>query len=270
MRGKPVVIITGAAGGIGRATVHRFAEKGYIPVLTGRDNESLMRIGKELSGRQLEHLIIPGDLHEASFPRQLVDAVCEKFDRVDALVNNAAWRTRETLRTISFENWQRTINVCLTAPAFLIQHVANVMESKNIKGSIINISSIQSFFAGGASPAYTACKAALESLTYEAAVLYGPSAIRVNAVIPGAVGTSLSKDIVNEEKENLSGVFTEAMKDQTPLRRFAEPEEIANVTCWLASGEASFITGASIVVDGGFTHNFNAYSLKKLQFPNQF
>lgn len=270
MSTKPVVIVTGAAGGIGSAIVSRFVKEGYIPVLIDVDKVQLEKITKDMDKRQEDYLIIPGNLEDEKFLRQLVDVVVKRFDRIDVLVNNAAWRTRETLRTISSEDWERTIKVCLTAPAFLIKHVAGIMEEKNIQGAIVNVSSIQSFFAGGISPAYTACKAGLESLTYEAAVLYGPSGIRVNAVLPGAVNTGLSKDIVSEEHEDLSKVFEDAMIDQTPLKRFAEPTEIAGAVYWLAGKDASFITGTSVVADGGFTHNFNAYSLKRLQLPRQF
>ncbi|MBN8859610.1 MAG: SDR family oxidoreductase [Sphingobacteriales bacterium] len=270
MSTKPVVIITGAAGGIGSATASRFAEDGFLPVLTDIDNEGLMKTGEFLSRRKFEHSLIAGNLEDISFLEHITANTLKKYDRIDVLVNNAAWRTRETLRTVSIEDWERTIRVCLTAPAFLTKQVANVMEEKNIQGAIVNVSSIQSFFAGGTSPAYTVCKAGLESLTYEAAVLYGPSGIRVNVVLPGAVNTALSNDITNEENENVSSVFTDAMIDQTPLKRFADREEIANVICWLASKKSSFVTGTSVVADGGFTHNFNAYSLKKLQFPKQF
>lgn len=267
---KPVVIITGAAGGIGEATVYRFIKEGYVPVLIDNDKEGLLKIGKQLNDQHTEHLIIAGDLEDAFFLKHLIEQVEDKLGRIDVLVNNAAWRTRETLRSITVEDWEKTLRVCITAPAFLTKYATAVMEAQNIEGAIINISSIQSFFAGGTSPAYTACKAALEAITYESSVLYGPSRIRVNAILPGAVNTALAKDIATEAKKDVSDVFADAMKDQTPLNRFAEPEEIANVIFWLSSGEASFITGTSIVVDGGFMHNFNSYSLKKLQFPTQF
>ncbi len=192
MSAPPVVIITGAAGGIGRAITYRFVKAGYIPVLTDKDNDGLATLAEELAGKKNAHLAIPGNLEEAAFLQHLVNTVQTTFHRIDVLVNNAAWRNRETLRTLSLADWEKTIRVCLTAPAFLMKYVAGVMENKGIPGAMVNISSIQSFFAGGTSPAYTACKSALESLTYEAAVLYGPSGIRVNAVIPGAVHTALS------------------------------------------------------------------------------
>ena len=270
MSTKTVVIVTGAAGGIGSAVVHRFAKEEYIPVLVDIDEQGLLKRSDELSGTKTEHLIIAGDLADTSFLNRIVESTRKKFDRIDVLINNAAWRTRETLRTIAVDDWEKTIKICLTAPAFLTKYAVAAMEEKGIRGAIVNISSIQSFFAGGTSPAYTACKAGLESLTYEAAVLYGPSGIRVNAVLPGAVDTPLSKDITGGEKQDLSDVFINTMSDQTPLQRLAAPAEIANVIYWLASPDASFVTGSTVAVDGGFTHNFNAYSLKKLQFPQQF
>jgi NAD(P)-dependent dehydrogenase (short-subunit alcohol dehydrogenase family) len=267
---QPVVLITGASGGIGAATARDFARKGYALVLTGREEKALKELGASFQKDQVPHSIVPGSLEDPVFPEKLIAETEKCWGRIDVLVNNAAWRTRETLRTISLETWDKTIRVCLTAPAFLTRAAAALMERNRHGGSIINISSIQSFFAGGISPAYTACKAGLESLTYEAAVLYGPSGIRVNVILPGAVDTAMSKDIQSTSKEDCTDVFTAAMLDHTPLGRLASPEEIASAIVWLASDEASFITGSSLVVDGGFTHNFNAYSLKKLQLPKEF
>jgi NAD(P)-dependent dehydrogenase (short-subunit alcohol dehydrogenase family) len=102
------------------------------------------------------------------------------------------------------------------------------------------------------------------------AVLYGPKGIRVVAVNPGNIETNLSSDYTDEKENNISEKLINNMNDSTPLQRSGMPEEIANVSYWLSTKEASFITGTSILVDGGFFHNFNAYQMKKLQFPKEF
>ena len=137
-------------------------------------------------------------------------------------------------------------------------------------GVIINLSSIMAERAGGTSPAYVASKGALLSLTYEMAALYGPSRIRVLAVCPGNVVTQMSQDYTDDRGENISQRLKEEMEGMTPLRRSAAPQEVADAVYWLSSEEAAFMTGTSLVIDGGFSHNFNSYKAKKLQFPGAF
>jgi len=124
--------------------------------------------------------------------------------------------------------------------------------------------------AGGNSPAYIASKGGLESLTFELAVLYGPKNIRVVSVNPGNIKTDLSNDYLDEQGNNVSQKLTDSTNESTPLSRAGTAEEIANVSYWLSTTEASFITGTSILVDGGFFHNFNSYPMKKLQYPKEF
>lgn len=270
MNKKRVIILTGAAGGIGSAMALRFAREGYALALVDIDQRGIAELTKALDQLQAEFLFLEGDLSNPDFLRAIIDQTVQQWGRIDVLINNAAWRTRETLRTISLTDWEKTIQVCLTAPAFLTRYAAEVMEENASAGVIINISSIQSALAGGGSPAYTACKGAIESLTYESAVLYGPKGIRVVAINPGNITTTLSEDFTDAETNNISQVFNDDVNGNTPLQRAGNPEEIAGVAYWLSTKDASFITGTTILADGGFSHNFNAYSLKQLQFPTQF
>ncbi|CAL1519370.1 SDR family oxidoreductase [Chitinophaga sp. MM2321] len=270
MTARPVVIITGAAGGIGAAMALKYASKGYALTLVDIDAAGLKQVEAELQALQSDYLLLTGDLQEQDFLHTIVNSTVEKWKRIDVLVNNAAWRTRETMRTISPETWEKTWRVCITAPAFLTKYTAEVMEQYHIPGVIINVSSIQSSRAGAGSPAYTSCKGALESLTYELAALYGPKGIRVVAINPGNINTSLSADFTDTTTNDISNIFNDDMKDNTPLQRAGDVTEIADVAYWLSSGEASFITGTTILADGGFLHNFLSYPLKKLQFPKEF
>lgn len=271
MENKKVVIITGAAGGIGLATAQKFAENNFCVALSDIDQDGLKQAKEVLEKKyRADYLICQGNLEDIHYIENIVKQTIAKWGRIDVLINNAAWRTIETMRTISMENWEKTLQINLTAPAFLAKYVAAAMEDKKIAGAIINISSVMSQSAGGYSPAYIACKGGVESLTYELAALYGPKGIRVVAVNPGSVATSLSNDYKDGAGNNISEQLIEQMNDNTPLQRAGNPEEIARVCYWLSSDEASFITGTSILVDGGFLHNFNAYKMKKLQFPNEF
>jgi NAD(P)-dependent dehydrogenase (short-subunit alcohol dehydrogenase family) len=271
MDDKKVVIITGAAGGIGFATAKKFAEHHYCITLADVDLDGLNLVREHLEKEYKANChICHGNLLNLDYVKAIVVESIQKWGHINSLINNAVWRTVETMRTISLENWDKALRINLTAPAFLAKYAAAEMEKRKIKGVIINISSVMAHNAAGSSPAYIAAKGGIESLTYELAALYGPSEIRVVAVSPGNIETNLSNDYRDEEGNNLSEKMKDHVNDKTPLGRAGRPEEIANVCYWLSSPEASFITGTNILADGGFLHNFNSYSIKKMQFPKQF
>ena len=168
------------------------------------------------------------------------------------------------------ETWNKTIQICLTAPAFLTKAVAEAMELLKIKGAVVNLSSIMADRPSGSSPAYVAAKGAMESLTRELAITYGRSGIRVISVKPGNIDTDMSNDYTDSEGENLSNKMSDYIVGATPLGRAGYSAEIATAVCWLCSAESSFITGTSLVIDGGFGSNLNDYAIKKMQFPNEF
>jgi NAD(P)-dependent dehydrogenase (short-subunit alcohol dehydrogenase family) len=271
MTNKKVVIITGAGGGIGGAIAEKFAKEDFLVVLADINEDHLQEkkvfIEKKYGAQCFS---CPGDLSDSEYINRLIEETIRQWGRIDVLVNNAVWRTIETMRTIDIQTWERTLRICLTAPAFLSQKAAAQMEKMSIPGVIINLSSVMSKRAGGNSPAYIACKGALESLTYELAVLYGPKGIRVVSVNPGNIETKLSNDYTDETGNNISDKLKKHVSDLTPLQRGGRPEEIANVCYWLSSDQASYITGTSVLVDGGLQHNFNAYSIKKLNLNKEF
>lgn len=266
---KNVAIITGASRGIGKAIAEKLALKGYRLTLVSDCANELNEVCEALS-EITEVIYKHGTLEDENFIKELVLDTYSNWGQIDVLVNNAAWRTIETLRSISIKDWEKTFKVCLTAPAFLSKQVCEIFEKTTSGGIIINMSSVMAERVGGTSPAYVAAKAGLLALTYEMAVLYGPSQIRVLAVSPGNVKSKMSEDYINQTGENISSLLTQDMENNTPLKRSAKPEEIANVVTWLCTDEASFITGTNIVIDGGFLHNFNSYANKQKQFPNEF
>lgn len=271
MKDKKVVIITGAAGGIGRATAIRFAEENYRLVLSDIAEESLKTLVDELENRyEVECLPLPGDLAQKPYLEHLVARTIQQFGQIDVLVNNAAWRTLETLRTMDLETWEKTLRVCLTAPVFLTKWVAQELESRRRSGVIINVSSVMAARPSGCGPAYIAAKGALENLTAELAITYGRSGIRVVGVAPGYIDTDLSSDYTNPEGENISDTLTRQLTDFIPLARGGQAREVADAIVWLSSPQASYISGTTLTIDGGFRPNFSNYSTKRTQFPDEF
>lgn len=268
---EKVAIISGASRGIGYDTARKFAEQGYRLTLVAREENDLRNL-QTVIGRQFgsEVLIQAGDLSDPTYWNVLVENTVHQWGRIDVLVNNAAWRTIETMHTIGLAEWEKTLRICLTAPAFLTKYVAETMAKQPSGGVIINVSSVMSQRTGGYSPAYVASKGALESLTYELATCYGRQKIRVIGVNPGNVKTAMSANYRDGDGNDISNRLEAEVNDMTPLGRAGNSEEIANLIVWLASDKASFVTGTTILADGGFSHNFNSYSTKKLQFPDTF
>lgn len=266
---KKTALITGAAGGIGRAIATRLATDGYNLVLSDVNEADLAAVAEALPDTGI--LICPGDLSDSHFLPLLIEQSVNRFCRIDVLINNAAWRTIETMRTISLANWQKAIDVCLTAPAFLAKETAACMEAAGTGGVIINISSMMADRPAGYSPAYIAAKSALEGLTRELSVTYGRSGIRVVAVRPGYIDTALSKNYKSAaDASDQTDMLANYIVAATPLQAPAVPQAIADAVSWLSSDQAFFITGTTLTIDGGFTTNMNSYSLKKSLFPDEF
>ncbi len=264
---KQVAIITGSSRGIGKAIAAALIDQNYLVSMVSDDEQELQETAHAFPSEFV--FTSYGDLADLEFSRSVVERTVNKWGRVDVLINNAAWRTLETLRTISIENWERTLAVCVTAPAFLGRWSAVHMEKQG-SGVIINICSIMADRTGGTAAAYVASKGALLSLTYEMAALYGPQGIRVVAVSPGNISTKLSQEFTDEQGVDITSQLVEHYDDNTPLRRSGQDHEVAAAVRWLCSDQASYISGTNITIDGGFSRNFSAYPIKKLQYPNQF
>ncbi len=266
MNRRPVVFITGASRGIGAATATAFARSGYDCALLSNEAAELHDVAVGITSQGAAALELTGDLSDLDFAQSAVKKCFARFGRIDVLVNNAAWRDLVTMRSIELESWEKTLRICLTAPAFLAKWCAAQMEATG-GGVILNISSIQSRFPAGISPAYAAAKGGLDALTYELATLYGPSRVRVLSVNPGAIDTSLSR---SNTSDDLDRRMRDYVEDMIPLGRFGQPAEIANALVMLASDSASYLTGTCIDIDGGWNHQCSPYSLKRLQFPGDY
>lgn len=267
MSDRPVALITGAGGGIGRATVREMIFRGYDVAVVDCNDGALLKVAAELPERS--KLVLTGDLADLGFAASVVRRTIDHFDRLDVLVNNAAWREMTTMRHITPESWDHTLRICLTAPAFLSRWAAEQM-TKAGRGVIVNITSVMGAFPNGLAPAYAAAKGGLDTLTADLAALYGRSGIRVVALAPGAVDTAIGADFRTTSGESLTHLVRRSSEDRIALGRWARPEEMARIIAFLASDDASYITGVTIVADGGWTRNLTPRSVKSAQFPEDF
>lgn len=264
-----VAIVTGASRGIGAATAAEFARAGYDVAVAARGLEGLEATAAAVRAEGRRAMVLAGDLADLAFGESVVNRTVDAFGRVDVLVNNAAWRELLTLRTVTPESWDRTLRICLTVPAFMSRLAAADMERRG-RGVIVNVSSIQSRRAGGFATAYVAAKGGLDALTFDLATLYGPRGIRAVAVNPGAIDTEMNDDYTDATGASITSASARYVADMVPLGRGGRPEEVARAIVWLAGDGASYITGTTIVVDGGWTTQNAPYSLKRMMFADEF
>ena len=249
-----VALVTGASAGIGTAVAEEFAQRGYAVGIVGRDAKRLDEVRRRIEAAGGRVLALSGDLGDLGFAESVVRQVAAAFGRLDVLVNNAAARELKTMREMTPAEWDRTIRVCLTSPAFMARWAAEEMEWHG-GGVIVNVGSMMSRQAHGVSAAYVSCKGAMESLTYDLAALYGPAGIRVVTIAPGAIDTAMSSTLTNTpaadgRSEDSIREFSESM---AMLGRWGRPEEVAKTVAWIASDEASYLTGTTLVLDGGWS-----------------
>jgi NAD(P)-dependent dehydrogenase (short-subunit alcohol dehydrogenase family) len=242
------VIVTGAAGGIGRAVILEFVRRGLSVAGIDRDAAGLDECRRDSEDAGGRFLPIECDLADLAAAEAAVRRAARELGPVGVLVNNAAVRSLVSMREITPADWDAAIRVNLTAPAFLARWAAEEMTETG-GGVIVNVGSMMARQSDGLSPAYVCSKAALEALTTDLAVLYGRHGIRVVTIAPGAVDTNLVEFGGNGLAEDVRR-FSEGM---TMLGRWAQPDEVAKAVAWVASPEASYITGTTIVLDGGWS-----------------
>jgi len=248
-----VCLITGASSGIGAATARAFAAEGATLVLTGRDEK---RGGEVLAACRARGasavLFIPGDVTVSGDVDRVVSTAVKKHGRIDVLFNNAGIIDAGTVVTTSPDRFRRVLDVNLFGQ-FLFAHAVVPIMQRQGRGAIVNNASDWGLVAGPDSVAYCCSKAGVVMLTKSIAVDYGVDGIRCNAVCPGDTLTPMVLDARAGFGEATPSEFVEAAGQTVPLRRMADPEEIAAVVLFLASEEASFMTGSIVPVDGGNT-----------------
>jgi NAD(P)-dependent dehydrogenase (short-subunit alcohol dehydrogenase family) len=244
---KKVAIITGAASGIGKVIAQICAKEGAAVVIADCNPTTGLQTEKELNEQGYAATFIRGDVSNVREVQHIVQAAVHEFGALHILVNNAAWKEEVDAISLSEAGWNRTIDVCLKAVYLLSRYSIPFMQDEG-GGSIINISSVNAIVTNPSLSAYSAAKAGMLGLTRNLALEYGKDNIRVNAICPGIIATAQFKDLIQQNSNEKW-----AAQEVHPIRRWGEPEDVAWAVVFLAADEAKFITGATIVVDGGLT-----------------
>jgi len=238
----PVALVSGGSRGLGAALVTGFLARNFrVATCSRRDSEFTAEMSR---ARAADFHWAAVDGRDRDNLRLFVRQVADRFGRIDVLVNNAGVASEGVLPTMRTEDIAEVIEVNLTAAVILAQVAARVMLRQG-SGCIINISSVNAIRGHAGVAAYSASKAALDGLTRSLARELGPRRIRVNSVAPGYFDSDMVHDMSDEQRQRIAR--------RTPLGRLARIEEVANAVLFLASDEASFITGQTLVVDGGLT-----------------
>ena len=244
-----VVIVTGSARGIGKNIAHAFGQEDARVVICDLDEKNGKATVDEFLTKGISAKYLPVDLSKSGAPQSMIQEVVKQMGGLDILVNNARSGKRTTLSDENDESWDEGIAVTLKAAYFASQEAIHTM-AQNGKGSIVNISSIMSQFTSNESPIYHISKAGMSHMTRYFATHAGRFGIRVNAVLPGFI-------VQDEHRERFfrddNKLYRETAEYVHPLGSVGSSNDIAKAVLFLCSDEAAFITGQSLVVDGGAT-----------------
>ncbi|MGN1032814.1 MAG: elongation factor P 5-aminopentanone reductase [Intestinibacter sp.] len=244
MNDKKTALITGSSRGIGRATAILFARNNYNVVINyNKSEEKAKELYEQLTNEGLSVRIFKADVSKKEEANALVNYTIGQFENIDVLVNNAGISKPCLFTDISYEQWDETMSVNLNSVFYVTKKALQYM-LPNCSGKIINISSMWGLVGGSSEVDYSASKAAIIGLTKALAKELGPSNINVNAIAPGVINTDMVKDL-GEETLNM-------LKEETPLMKIGEPEDIAKCVLFLAGEGGDFITGQVISSNGGF------------------
>jgi len=249
LKGK-VAIITGAGSGLGRATAVLFAREGAKVVVTANKENDGQQTVKSIKGAGGDAILVRVDVTRAINVEKAVKAAVDKYGKLDILINNAGMPgPGKPIADITEEEWNRVVSVNLTG-VFLGTKYAIPEMLKGGGGVIINVSSVAAISPRRYTGAYSAAKAAVIQLTKVTALEYARKNIRVNCILPGPIDTPFFSKVAGADPAKIAA-FKESVRNEVPLGRFAQPEEIARVALFLASDDASYITGAAFAADGG-------------------
>jgi NAD(P)-dependent dehydrogenase (short-subunit alcohol dehydrogenase family) len=250
-----IAAITGGASGIGEATVRRFVAEGASVAFCDRDGERGQRVATELAAAGAKIAFTQADVGTEAACLSFVNGVAQTFGRLDILVNNAGIRKYEKVDAASAESWNEILNINLMSYAFCAKAAVPLMR-RNMGdapgGAIVNVASVRSVVAGGGNLQYDTTKAAIAGLTRGLAADHSAEGIRVNAVGPGPIFTPFHARRLASSGETVEQYNAKAAQG-TMMQRPGRAEEVAAAILFLASDDASYVTGALLFVDGGMT-----------------
>lgn len=251
MQGK-VALITGASSGIGRASGEVFAARGANVVLAARTEESLSDLARKIESQGAKATYVVTDVSIAADVERMVGQAIEKFGRIDYAINNAGFEGQlSSIADLTEEEWDRVLNVNLKGVFLCLKYEARAMLASGQGGAIVNVGSVNSFQGVPCFAPYVASKHALVGLTTSVSAELGPRGIRVNLLCPGITDTPM-----HHRGRALFGdaIYDNVLASRVHMRRAGQPEEIARAIAFLCSQDAAYITGSSLLADGGFTH----------------
>src|ERR1035437_1111013 len=243
-----VVVITGAASGIGRACAMEFAKAGATVIVADINLKGAQETVQQIEAINGTAIAIKTDVSQPESVIQLVELTIKKYSKIDALVNNAAIQINKTIEHTTFLEWNQQLSINVGGIFLCSKYFLAYL--RETKGNIVNMSSVNGFFVEPMCAGYCTTKAAIIGLTTAMAIDHGNEGVRVNCICPGYIDAGLAEGYFQSQPDPI-----QARLDAGKLHalwRIGKPEEVAHVAVFLASDDASFMTGASVVVDGGF------------------
>jgi len=241
-------LITGASSGIGRACAIRLAREGSdvaVNYYSDKELEAAQEVVAQVEKAGRRGITVQADVGDEDDVKRMVQTVAQAFGGLEVLVNNAGIENQVPTMEMTLEQWERVLRTNLTGVFLCMRECGALMKDKG--GAIINMSSVHQFIPWPGFAHYCASKGGMKLLTETAAREWAPHKIRVVNVAPGAIATPINEFVLDDPEAK------HAVEEEIPLARFGKPEEVAAAVAWAASDEASYVTGNTLVVDGGMS-----------------
>lgn len=247
---EKVVIVTGAAGGIGKEVVRKLANKQAKVVLVDLNEDAIKTVQAELGLTEENSLLVKADVSKEEDVKNYVDQTISKFGRIDGFVNNAGVEgPAKSIEEITEKDFDFVYGINVKGALFGLKHVLPTMKAQQ-SGAIVNTSSVAGLIGSPNMVLYNSSKHALMGINKVAALEAAASNVRVNTVNPGVINTQMMRNIESNVAPGAAEAAQAAYNDAVPMKRYGEPEEVANVIVFLLSDEASYVSSSTFTVDG--------------------